>query len=174
MNPALLMVSDVLTNEASQKIFVHRDHMIERLSVAVANPAVRIPFCHRACTPVRFGVSSVDFRVAVENHVSMAGSLAQLLHNPLGPGLRRDMKCRTRRRPCIVSSSSTEAEKSNAGTVKKSIGKQWRRHLPPPPEQNATIENNDLQRVNTGAFRWNLKSSHVVRTFPLRKLFVSL
>ena len=63
VNPVVVIVVDVITNEPPEMLFVQRDDMIENLAAAASRSA--IPFCQGARTPVRFGVRPVAFRKAI-------------------------------------------------------------------------------------------------------------
>src|SRR5215471_124694 len=97
MNSVLLMVADIITHEPKQMSFVQRDDMVQYLPPTTSHPAFRgsiLPRRLNAC-PLRFQTRrlqkrdhvSIEFRIAVEDHIAVWTSfrkgLTQLLDDPI-------------------------------------------------------------------------------------------
>ena len=55
VKPILLMVVHVITHDSAKMFLVQRDHMVQHLPPATADPALGDALCQGACTLVRFG-----------------------------------------------------------------------------------------------------------------------
>ena len=106
VNPVVVVVVHVIANEPSEMLFIQRDDMVENLSAAASNPALRspvLPGClnTRALRPEArcFQESNhirIEFRVAVEDGITIRTSFGkrftQLLHDPLGSWMTSDVE----------------------------------------------------------------------------------
>ena len=98
MNPIFMEVRDVVTEQASDVLFVQRNDVVQDLSPAAADPSfrdailpgrldARLPGLQTRCLQKGDDIA-IEFRIAVEHDVTIwacfGKRLPQLLHDPLG------------------------------------------------------------------------------------------
>ena len=104
MNPVCVMVAHVIAKEPES--FIQRDHMVQDLPPAASDPAFGdtvLPGClrtgwlraeTRSLQELHDG--AVEFRIAIEDGVTIRAGfrkcLAQLLHDPVGSRVTRDIE----------------------------------------------------------------------------------
>src|SRR5215472_14943370 len=97
VNPVLVIIGHIFTNQATQVAFVQRNHMVEHFPAATPDPPLR-----RAILPGRLNARALDlqaggfqqrdylaieFRVMVQNDIPVSAGcrkrFAELLHHPI-------------------------------------------------------------------------------------------
>ena len=106
MNSVLLVVTHIITQEPDQMSFVQRDDMVQDLSATTSHPSFRgsilprrldaRPFRLKARRLQKRDDVSIEFRIAVEDHIAVGASfrkgLAQLLDDPLRTRMSSDVE----------------------------------------------------------------------------------
>ena len=97
MSTVVLVVVHIITNQSTEMLFVQCDGMIEDLSAATSDPAFRNsvlpgrpdtrPLGFQACRLQKRNHVSIEFRIAVQDRVSVRGGFGkrfmQLLDDPV-------------------------------------------------------------------------------------------
>ena len=97
VNAVVVMVVHVIADQSAKMGFVRRDGMVQDLAPNTPHPSLRDPvlpgcldarpFWFQTCRPQKRNHISIEFRIVVENHVSIWGSFgerfAQLLDDPI-------------------------------------------------------------------------------------------
>ena len=128
MNSVLLIVAHIITHEPEQMPFVHSDDMVQDLPATTSHP----PFCG-SILPRRLNTSpfrlqtrrlqkrdhvSIEFRIAVEDHVAVWASfrkgLAQLLDDPIRCRISMAVSVRLRKKTPTAASRETMHSSTNS------------------------------------------------------------
>src|SRR5262249_2072079 len=106
MNPILMIVAQVLTNQSSQVAFVDHDHLIEQFPPAAPHPSFRHPILPRTLIgcPNQFATQGLEhlcrfslvLPVSIQDQIARRGvirkSLSQLLPDPTAGWMFRGVK----------------------------------------------------------------------------------
>ena len=106
VNTVLLVIAHVVADQAAKVFFIHRDNMIEELAAAASDPSFGRSVLPRCLNARPFRLKSgglqkgndvgVEDRIAIQNDVAIRSclckSFSQLLHDPIGRWMRRDIE----------------------------------------------------------------------------------
>jgi hypothetical protein len=115
LNAVLLVIAHVVADQAAKVLLIHRDDMVEDLAAAASDPSFGhsvLPRCLNA-RPFRLKSSGlqegnyvgVEDRIAIQNDVAIRSclckSFSQLLHDPIGRWVRRDIEVQNSAAPML-------------------------------------------------------------------------
>jgi hypothetical protein len=106
VDPVLMVVADVITDQAAKVLLIQRDDMIEDLAAATSDPSFRGSVLPRRLAARPFRRQSGDLqegdyvgvedRIAVQDGIPIGSrfrkGLSQLLHHPVGRRVSRDVE----------------------------------------------------------------------------------
>ena len=106
MNAVLVVITDVLADDATKVFFVHRDDMVEDLAAAAPNPSFGRSVLPWGVNARSFGFQSggrqeaddvaTEDGIVIQNGVAIGGRLrkgfAKLLHHPICGRMSRDVE----------------------------------------------------------------------------------
>ena len=105
VNPIVVKVGNVVTNEAPQVLFVHGNHVVQHFPPTASHPSLSDTVLPRCPDTRSFGLQSrclqqgdhlvTEYGIVIKDHVLMrrrfGEGLAQLLDNPVGSRVPSDV-----------------------------------------------------------------------------------
>jgi hypothetical protein len=134
VNPVVVMVAHVVADQSAEMLFIPGDDMVQDLAPNTSHPSFSDPVLPRRLDARPFWFQtrrlqkrhhvSIEFRVVVEDYVSIRGSFgkrfAQLLDDPIRCRVLGHVVCRILLRPCSMTKKQYSNWNVSVATVKKS------------------------------------------------------